>query len=80
MIALVFGVIAASIIFAVMRKSSRSSLSTNTTLPPAYSIMSLNETQYGTGSTTSSPWSTSTWMALNSASLPPVVKTHSSTA
>jgi len=36
MMAFVFGVIAASIIFAVMRKFSSSLLSTRTTLPPAY--------------------------------------------
>ena len=45
MIALVFGVIAASIIFAVMRKFSSSLLSTRTALPPAYWMMSLNDTQ-----------------------------------
>ena len=78
MIAFVLSVIAASIIPAVTRKFSSSRLSTYFTTPPAYWMMSLYETQYGTGSTTSSPCSISTSIALKSASLPPVVNTHSS--
>ena len=55
MIAFVFGVIARSIASAVTRKSSASLASTNTHFPPAYCMMSLYDTQYGTGTITSSP-------------------------
>src|SRR5215472_1083051 len=68
MMARVRGVMLRSMISAVRRNPSDSWVSAYTHFPPAYSMMSLNDTQYGTGRMTSSPWSTSTWMALNSAS------------
>jgi hypothetical protein len=55
MIAFVFGVIARSIASAVMMKPSPSGASTKTQFAPAYCTMSLYDTQYGTGTITSSP-------------------------